>query len=241
MKRVILLAAVGSFCAIGLAARPNGFISRGRGNGVVTGQYPDGTDPAPTNTKGKNKKNQQANTAPTTQEQPATEPAFVTGQTEIQKANAQLQTVTANLRAKFEETQDYKDAAAEQQTTHTDYNAAMKSVQDSLASNPQYTAAVEARKQAEDKLAAARTESPESVPQLATESMKARVAVKDIEKTMGGKDEALVKSKAQMDAADEKMAKLHAGFEASMKTDPEYVAAKSALDAARGIKTASAK
>jgi DNA polymerase II large subunit len=241
MKRVILFAVVGSFCAIALAANPRAFISRGRGSGVVTGQFPDGEGPAQTNAKTKKKKDQQAEAAPTTQAQPATEPAFVTGQTEIQKANAQLVAVTAKLRAKFEETQDYKDAAAEQQTAHTDYNAAQKSVQESLASNPQYAAALEARKQAEDKLAAARSESPETVPQLATEAMKARVAVKDIEKNLGGKDESLVKSKAQMDAADEKVAKLHASFEASMKTDPDYVAAKSALDAARGTKTASAK
>jgi chromosome segregation ATPase len=242
MKKVVLLLAVMVLCSWSFGVKHGGAISKGKGGGVSGPGANQTASPDGHGQVAATPKADDANKdAAPAQDTPTTAPSFVASQSDIQKANAQLTAVTAKLRATFEQSQDFKDTAAEQQQAHADYEAAQKTIADSLANNPQYASAVEERKSAEAKLAAARTEAPENVPQFATEVMHARGAVKDMEKTLGAKNDSLVQAKTKADAADEKVTKLRSAFEASMKSDPDYVAAKSALDAARGIKTASAK
>lgn len=168
--------------------------------------------------------------------QPVSHPAQQkpTASPEVIKAQEDLDAVEKRLRGEFEKSDDYTKADAALKQAQADYDAAVRSAVEKIKDKPEYAAAQDTlRKVEEEQLAHRLNPSAAPDPELAGRVMDARMAVRKMELDAGDADPAVKEAKGKLTTAKEAMVQLRAKFEASMKENADYVAAKKALDDAK--------
>ncbi|HZZ44353.1 MAG TPA: hypothetical protein VFE58_15570 [Tepidisphaeraceae bacterium] len=161
-------------------------------------------------------------------------PAPTTAPTsEVAKDQIALEQVEKRLRTTYEQGDDFQKADAAYKQTQTDYDTAVKAAIEKIKTNPEYTAAVDAKQKAEADQLAARTDNSTPDPATATKVMDARMAVHQLETNAGDADPAAKDAKAKLQAAKDAVNVLRSKFDQTMRTDPDYIAAKKTLDDAR--------
>jgi len=142
------------------------------------------------------------------------------------------------VRDAFEKGGDYTKASGELKKSQDAYDAAYKAMVTKLSDQPAYAAAVGEQTKAESDLAAARAASADRAESaaLAAQAMDARKVVHKLEADAADKDQAVKDAKAKIAASKSAVDALKKTFEETLKADPEYAAAKQAVDAARPAK-----
>jgi chromosome segregation ATPase len=152
------------------------------------------------------------------------------------KAQADLASVTAKLRASFDTLPANAPIVAEFRADQASYNARFAVITEQLKKDPKYQAAVADRNAAQDKLAKLRATTPPPEAEIAdaTKQLLASIAqVKRLEDQAAASDPQLAPLRVKLASSSEKMADLQKQFDASLASNTEYTAAKSAADAAK--------
>jgi hypothetical protein len=153
---------------------------------------------------------------------------------EVVKAQQELEGVEKRLRGEFEKGDEYVKAEGDLKQAQGEYEAAVKAAVDKVKEKPEYAAAVEALKKVEEEQLAYRLNPGATVdPALATRLMDAKMAVHKMEMDAGDTDPAAKEEKGKVLAARGVVNGLRGKFEASMRQDADWQAAKKALDDAR--------
>ena len=153
---------------------------------------------------------------------------------EVVKAQQELEAVEKRLRGEFEKGDEYVKADGDLKQAQAEYDAAVKAAVDKVKEKPEYAAAVEALKKVEDEQLSYRLNPGAAVdPALATRLMDAKMAVHKLEMDAGDSDPAAKEAKGKVIAARGVVNGLRGKFEASMRQNADWQAAKKALDDAR--------
>lgn len=163
-------------------------------------------------------------------------PASTQPTSEVAKAQAELQQVEKRLWAAFEQTDDYQKADAALKAAQADFEAAEKAAVEQIKGKPEYQAALDAEQKVEEEQVTARTAEAGGAtidPTLATRAMDARMAVHKLESDAGDNDPAAKAAKEKVQTARQAVNALRSKYDATLRADPEYVAARKALDTAR--------
>ena len=152
---------------------------------------------------------------------------------EQQAAKVKLNEIVARLRATFLSSGENKAVDDNLRQAQNAHDAAVKPVMTALADNSDYKAAL-ADKETADKAvqdARASTDSTdEQIADLATKSLAARMQVTKMETDALAANPAVTDAKAKLTAAQTAYNDMQQKFEASIKQDAEWLAAKKSLD-----------
>ena len=155
----------------------------------------------------------------------------------IAQAQANLDAVIRRLTAAFETSAEFKTVLDDVDRSQLAYDAAARPVVANLAENTDYQTAVQQSQDAAKAVDAAR-ESPDTseqaISELAKRAQELRAAVIKIKNDALAADPQVQSANAKLAAANAAIRKLRQQFQVSMTNDPDYVAAKLALDQARG-------
>jgi hypothetical protein len=193
--------------------------------------------------------NQQSTHKPTTPPPPASPPpssqpsqftqdesAQTAAADALHKAQASLKAVTDADWAKFAQRPEWTAVQSKLTSASSDFDSAKKAASDALTNNPDYQAAVAAKKKAVDDLAAARAgddATPEKLAPLATASLQATINLRKIQKDVLANDTGVQAATDKLTAAQHDVDMLNLKFQQSLLTDKTYMAAKSAVDSAQ--------
>ena len=178
---------------------------------------------------------------PAAQPSPAARPAPVARRTPtsnpssaLTKATTELEQVEKRLRTAYEQTDDFQKADAAVKEAQANYDAAVKAAVEKVKDQPEFAAALENQRKVEDEQFAVRSNPGAKVdPELATRVMDARTAVRKLEIQAGDADPAAKEAKAKVLAAKEALNAVRAKLDTAMRSDPDYIAARKAVDDAR--------
>jgi hypothetical protein len=210
---------------------------------VFAGSHHHGTNGNNTNTTNQNA--QKPATPPTTTPPPAsTQPSQLTQDETAQtaavdalhKAQAALKEVSDGDWTTYTQSADWTAAQTKLTTAQSDLDSAKQAASDALNSNPDYQAAVAAKKKATDDLAAAKTDddaSPEKLAPLATASLQASIDLRKIQGDLLANNTGVQTASDNLTAAQHTVDLLKAKFQQTLLADKNYTAAKSAVDTAQ--------
>lgn len=152
----------------------------------------------------------------------------------IEQAESELSAVIADLKKRFERSEELKAARAALAKAEAELEWARGPVLEALAQKPEYRAAKEKKTQAEAKRDAqsASAGSPEKT-QAATEVLKASAEVSRIEAAALNADPAVGAARAKLKETSARLSDLTRAFEESIKTHPKVQAARTKLDEAK--------
>jgi hypothetical protein len=154
----------------------------------------------------------------------------------LHKAQANLKTVADGDWAKFAQTPDWTTAQSKLTSAQSDLDTAKQAASDALNNNPDYQAAVAAKKKAVDDLAAARASddaTPEKLSPLATASLQATISLRKIQSDILANDTGVQTATDKVTTAQHDVDMLKLKFQQSLLTDKSYAAAKSTVDTAQ--------
>jgi hypothetical protein len=190
--------------------------------------YPQGAPPAP----------------PRPAYRPPTSPAVIaqdqaavaSAKSDLDKATADEQTVTAKYRVGFEATQPWMDAAADLKSAQGEETTARQKVMDNLSQNSDYAAALADQQKAAGDLSEARS-SPDATPDilgpLETASYAAQAKVKKMEEEAMASDPDVAAAGAKVATANDAVGKLNDQFQTSLADKPDWKTADDAVQAAK--------
>ena len=138
--------------------------------------------------------------------------------------------------AKFQQTPDWIAAQAKVTDAQSALDAAKQAATDALANNPDYQAAVAAKKKAVDDLAAAKADgdaTPETLSPLAAASLQATISLRAITNSVLTNDTAVQTATENLLSVQHDADLLKVKFQRGLPTDPGYAAAKATVDAAQ--------
>jgi hypothetical protein len=181
-------------------------------------------------------KKQQPQPQPTTQSvTPQQEQAVTQAQQSLATAKANLKAVVQKETAKFEASADYLSAKNDLAKAQGAYDAAAAPVLAKVDASADYTTAIQSKNDAQAKMQALRDSgggSPDDMEALAQQSMQASSQAHQLEQSALEEDPAVIEAKANVVAAQAKVAEKRSEFNQNLQTLPDYVSAKSAVDAA---------
>jgi hypothetical protein len=175
----------------------------------------------------KEQEKQQVQQPPQQSGKPTTAPS-----TALAKAQVGLEQVERRLWAGFEKGADYVKAQQDLKGAQDGYDAAYRAMVGKLGERPEYGAAVERQREAEEKMKGAKGGAGAAAA--AAEVMAARTAVHKMEAEAAEKDEAVKGAKGKVAEAKGVIDGLRKGFAETIKSDPDYVAAEKAVEEAKG-------
>ena len=152
------------------------------------------------------------------------------------KAQSDLAAATAKARTAFDALPANAPIVAAYHADQAAYNARLAAVTEQLKADPKYKQALADRTAAQDKLAKLRatTPPPETEIAIATQELLTSIAtVKRLEDQAAAGDPQLAPLRAKLATSAGQMADLQKQFDASLATNTEWTAAKSALDQAK--------
>jgi hypothetical protein len=181
------------------------------------------------------------------QQQPAqpVNPAIATDQSAVNSAQSDFETaqnalgvLVNKLELAFEQTPDYLAAKAKLATDMKALDEARQPVLAALQSDPDYAAALNAKKKAADDLAASRDNEAgppdaETLNQLAGAMLAAGTTVSKLEATACEGDAGVVAAQEVVTADNAAIIALKRQFQASLPNNTDYAAAKATMDAAK--------
>lgn len=162
---------------------------------------------------------------------------------EVQKAQKQLDDAKAKVKAKFETTPEFSQAADAAKKAQADYDAAKEPVLKAVHEKPEYQAAQDEVKKAEAQVNGLRDgkASPDVVTTAANAVVEKRKVATKMETDALEADPKVSDAKKQLEEAAAKLAELRKKEDLAMQTDPEYVAAKKQFDDAQSKLTTATK
>ena len=152
------------------------------------------------------------------------------------KAQSDLVVMTTKLRTTFDASPENAPVVAAYRADQAAYNARLAVVNEQLKADPKYQKAVADRTAAQTKLATLRTTAPPPEAEIAetTRQLLASIAeVKRQEEHTADVDPQLSPLRAKLAASSDRMATLQKQFEATLPTNTEWAAAKTAADNAK--------
>jgi hypothetical protein len=193
---------------------------------------------------GTKQQNSQKQTPPPSTPAPSSQPsqfmqdesAQSVAATALKKAQDNLKAVSDADWAKYAQTPEWTAAQTKLTSAQSDVDTAKQAASDALNNNPDYQAAVTAKKKAVDDLVAARAEddaSPEKLAPLATASLQATINLRKIQRDILANDTGVQTATDKLATAQHEADMLKLKFQQSLLTDKGYAAAKSAVDAAQ--------
>jgi hypothetical protein len=155
---------------------------------------------------------------------------------EEKKAQNAYNQLRAKLEKGFDDKPESADATKKVTSTKAAYDAAAAPILKSLESSPDYKAALDKAKAADDAttaLKANKDATPQQRLDAAKASLEARNAVTKLRTDALAKDAKVKAAKADYDAANAELTKLHKEFDDSIKDNPDLASAKQAWDDAK--------
>lgn len=159
-----------------------------------------------------------------------------TAKSEVVKASSAVNLAAVDLHRTFETSADYKAAADAKAKAQTDYETARAPVLEALKAKPEYLAAKGAKDRAEqerDALATSETASIAQKSEAATIVMNTGTVVTRLEGDALAADPKVTDARNRLVDANNRLSQLEKDFEASLKNDPKWQAAKASLDQAK--------
>jgi hypothetical protein len=156
--------------------------------------------------------------------------------TALQTAEAKLKQLEADQWTAFQQTPQWLDAHSKLIAAQSALDVAKKSADEALANNPDYQAALAAKKQAVDALAAAHDSDnpdPDTIEPLATASLQASMDLRRIENQVLANNSAVQSAIANLAVAQHNLDVLKAKFQQNLLLDKDYAAAKTDVDSAQ--------
>jgi hypothetical protein len=138
--------------------------------------------------------------------------------------------------AKFQETSDWVSAQTKVVNAQSDLDAAKQAANDALANNPDYQAAVAAKKKAVDDLAAAKAgddATPETLAPLANASLKATLSLRQITNSVLNSDTGVQTATENLAIAQHAADLLKMKFQLGLSAEQTYAAARATVDVAQ--------
>jgi hypothetical protein len=138
--------------------------------------------------------------------------------------------------AKFQETSDWVAAQTKVVNAQSDLDAAKQAANDALANNPDYQAAVAAKKKAVDDLAAAKAgddATPETLGPLANASLKATLSLRQITNSVLTNDTGVQTATENLAIAQHAADLLKMKFQVGLSAERAYAAARATVDVAQ--------
>jgi chromosome segregation ATPase len=151
----------------------------------------------------------------------------------VAEARANLNAVEARLKAAFESSPELTAAQANVDQARDALDTEKNRVVAGLADDPDYQAAVQQRKTAQaaiDQAHESTDVSQDQIADLAEQSMQAKTAVNKMESQAMADDSAATAAKSKLASATSDLATLREKFADSMKTNPDWIAARKKLD-----------
>ena len=165
---------------------------------------------------------------------------LATDQGEHAKRIAELNLVVTKLRQVFNTSPEMVEATAAQKKAQSAYAAAKAKVLESLRTKPEYVAAVAIRDQARQKLKELQESNaqPDQITLAAEARLAAETTVDKMENEAYEADAATKEAKSANLTAGMNLSVIRRKFDEDLKTNPDYAAAKSAVEtAAATVKT----
>jgi hypothetical protein len=154
----------------------------------------------------------------------------------LSKAQQKLKAISDADWAKYQQSADWTASLTKLTAAQSDLDTAKQAASDALNNNPDYQAAVAAKKKAMDDLAAARAgddPTPEKVGPLAMASLQATIKLRKVQSDVLANDTSVQAATDKLTAAQHDADMLKMKFQQSLLTDKGYVVAKAAVDAAQ--------
>ncbi len=182
--------------------------------------------------------NQQQNQADTSKDTAAIIAArkeVAASNTEVEKAESNLNTIAVNLRSAFESSPDYVAALAAQTQAQAEYDAAANAAKAHLADNAAYQSALKQKAKTEKEIDAMhqRGESGEDVMKATQQSIQFGAEVHRLEGEALLADPKVADAKGKLVAATTKVSTMRKEFETSVHQNTVWQTSKTALDEAR--------
>jgi hypothetical protein len=155
---------------------------------------------------------------------------------QLSKDQKDLQSVSDADWAKFQQTPAWTAAQAKVTSAQAALDAAKQAAVDNLANNPDYQAALAAKKKAVDDLTAAKASddaTPDTLAPLANASLQASINLRKITKQVQDSDTGVANATENLQTAQHDADMLKMKFQLALPSDPAYVAAKATVDAAQ--------
>lgn len=158
----------------------------------------------------------------------------------IADAEAKMTAAAAKARATYEATPDWTNAMAAYLQARSDYNSALTQANKNLMSNADYAAAVDARDKAEAQLDTLRSNgaSGDDIASAAAAAMAARTQVTKMKGPALATDAGVMAAQGKLTAATAALNQQRVQEQAAVDADPDYQAAKKALEDAKGMSDA---
>ncbi|HMB94897.1 MAG TPA: hypothetical protein VKK61_02545 [Tepidisphaeraceae bacterium] len=150
---------------------------------------------------------------------------------EVAKAQDAISRSLENLRRMFESSSDYQQALSEVRTARNEYERAREDVLTTWQQTQQYKSVQLEIWKLQKQLDANRAE-PEKIAELAEQLLQTRMALSKIESNLLGSDEKIKTARYAMLDAQAKAAALRENFVQSIRSDPQWQAARRQLDGA---------
>jgi hypothetical protein len=158
-------------------------------------------------------------------------------------AAGQLAVAQGNLKdvsdaewAKYQQDNQWVSAQTKVVSAQSDLDAAKQAANDNLANNPDYQAALAAKKKAVDDLAAAKAgddATPETLAPLANASLKATINLRQITTSVLTNDTGVQTATENLEVAQHGADMLKMNFQVKLSAEKSYIAARAAVDAAQ--------
>jgi hypothetical protein len=163
-------------------------------------------------------------------------PAEQTAPDAVAQAEAALNAVIRRLTAAFESSDKFKAALQDLDQSQLAYDDAVKPVLVDLANNANYQTTIQQSEDTAKAIDAARqSDAPDqNIGDLAQHAMELRMEAAKIKNDALAANPDVVAAKTKLTTAGATLRQLRQDFLTSMKNDPDYIAAKQALDQARG-------
>jgi hypothetical protein len=181
--------------------------------------------------------------APPPASQPSVPSQFSMDEAAQSAAAAELATDQQKLKdlsdagwAKFQQDPDWVTAQTKAVTAQSELDTAKQAANDALANNPDYQAAVAAKKKAVDDLAVAKAgddATPETLAPLANASLKATLSLRQITNSVLVNDTGVQTATENLAVAQHAADMLKMKFQVGMSAERDYVAAEAAVDGAQ--------
>jgi hypothetical protein len=147
-----------------------------------------------------------------------------------------LKAITDAAQAKFEQTPEWVAAQQKVASAQADLETAKKTAQDTMTNSADYQAAVAAKKKAADDLAAAKASgdaTPEVLSPLATASLQASIALRQMESGVLTNDAGVQAATENVAAVQHEADLLKMKFQQQLPLNRAYVASKATADSAQ--------
>ena len=179
--------------------------------------------------------NNNSNGRPPLRAQPPTLPS-ARHSPKCRRPRSALEAVHKKLETAFLSSTEWTTAQTELKQAQTEYDAAVAPAKAAIHATPEYKAALAEKEQASKSLNELRSSTPDdqaAITEASNKMLTASSALSKIETAAMADDPKIAPAKAKLAEANKKTTDVKATFEAGIKTDTEWVAAKKTLDDAK--------